>query len=74
LPRYDFKVPWFDAANANVVSQRLTLLECPSNWVEPRVYTATDAGFAGQSPNPDTTFTVASTTTSPSPVLRRRHR
>jgi type II secretory pathway pseudopilin PulG len=58
---YDFKVPWFDAANANVVSQRLTLLECPSNWVEPRVYTATDTGFAGQSPNPDTTFTVAST-------------
>jgi prepilin-type N-terminal cleavage/methylation domain-containing protein len=59
--QYNFNVPWFDASNANVVNQRIAILECPSNGSGPRVYTATDAGFAGQSPNPDTTFTVAST-------------
>jgi prepilin-type processing-associated H-X9-DG protein len=43
-----------------VVVQRIRILECPTNG-QPRVYTATDAGFAGLGPNPDTTFTVAST-------------
>ncbi len=58
--QYNFSAPWFDASNAAVVVQRIPILECPSNG-QPRVYTATDAGFAGQGPNPDTTFTVAST-------------
>ena len=35
-------------------------LECPSSPVA-RIYTATNPGFAGQSPNPLTTFTVATT-------------
>ncbi len=58
--QYNFSTPWFDASNAQVVVQRIRLLECPSTS-QPRIYTATDAAFAGQSPNPDTTFTVAST-------------
>ena len=58
--QYNFKQPWFDASNAAAVSQRVSTLECPSSPV-PHVYTATDPGFAGQSANPLTTFTVAST-------------
>ena len=58
--RYNLKLPWFDASNAAVVNQRISVLECPSSPV-PRVYTATDAAFVGQSPNALTTFTVAST-------------
>jgi prepilin-type N-terminal cleavage/methylation domain-containing protein len=58
--QYNFKQPWFDASNAAVVGQRLPVLECPSSPVR-HLYTATDKGFAGQSANPMTTFTVAST-------------
>ena len=49
--RYNLKLPWFDASNAAVVNQRISVLECPSSPV-PRVYTATDAGFAGPKPEP----------------------
>ena len=58
--QYNFNQPWFDASNAGIVAQRMTVLECPSSPV-PRLYTATDPGFAGKSANPMTTFTVAST-------------
>jgi prepilin-type N-terminal cleavage/methylation domain-containing protein len=57
---YDITLPWFDAANAAVVSQRIEVLECPTSPV-PHVYTATNTKFGGQSPNAMTTFTVAST-------------
>jgi len=57
---YRYSQPWFDASNANAVTQRIPVLECPSSPV-PHVYTATNPGFAGLSPNPMTTFTVAST-------------
>jgi prepilin-type processing-associated H-X9-DG protein len=57
---YSYKQPWFDAINANAVTQRVAILECPTSPV-PRIYTATDPGFAGQSANPLTTFTTAST-------------
>jgi prepilin-type processing-associated H-X9-DG protein len=58
--QYDYSQPWFDAVNANAVRQQIPGLECPSSPVA-RVYTATNPGFAGQSPNPMTTFTVATT-------------
>ena len=58
--QYDIKLAWFDAANANVVQQRVNVMECPSS-PSPRVYTGTCAKFAGQSPNALTTFTVACT-------------
>jgi len=58
--QYNFKQPWFDASNATVVAQRISVFECPSSPVQ-HVYTATDPGFAGQSANPMTTYTVAST-------------
>jgi prepilin-type processing-associated H-X9-DG protein len=58
--QYNFKQPWFDASNANVVSQRLSVMECPSSPLA-HLYTATDPGFAGQSANPLTTFTVGGT-------------
>src|SRR4051794_1916158 len=51
---YNLSQPWFDASNANVVNQRIAILECPSSPVQ-RVYTATDPAFAGQSANPMTT-------------------
>jgi prepilin-type N-terminal cleavage/methylation domain-containing protein/prepilin-type processing-associated H-X9-DG protein len=57
---YNFAQPWFDASNATAIGQRIPSLECPSSSL-PHVYTATDPGFAGLSPNPMTTFTVAST-------------
>ena len=58
--QYNINLPWFDAGNAAVVAKRIPTLECPSG-MPPRVYTSTNPGFAGQSPNPMTTFTVAST-------------
>ena len=58
--QYNINLPWFDAGNAAVVAKRIPVLECPSG-VPPRIYTSTNSGFAGQSPNPMTTFTVAST-------------
>jgi type II secretory pathway pseudopilin PulG len=58
--QYNFAQPWFDASNAAAVSQRVGTLECPSSPVR-HVYTATDPGFAGESANPLTTFTVAGT-------------
>ena len=58
--QYNLSQPWFDASNATIVSQRIRILECPSSPV-PHLYTATDPGLAGQSANPMTTFTVAST-------------
>lgn len=61
--QYTFSLPWFDARNAGVVAQRLAVLECPANPVQPRVFQATDPAFAGLDPrgNPDVTFTAAST-------------
>src|SRR5262249_51912881 len=64
--QYNFNEPWFDASNANIVIQRIRILECPSS-PSPRVYTATDPDFAGIGTNPLTTFTVASTDHSPFP-------
>jgi prepilin-type N-terminal cleavage/methylation domain-containing protein len=58
--QYNFGQPWFDASNAAVVTVRMRVLECPSSPVT-RVFTATDPAFAGQSANPLTTFTAAST-------------
>ncbi len=58
--QYTYAQPWFDAINAAAVAKRLPVLECPTSPVE-RIYTATDLGFAGQSANPLTTFTAAST-------------
>jgi prepilin-type N-terminal cleavage/methylation domain-containing protein len=55
---YNYSQPWFDASNATVITQRIAVLECPTSPV-PHSYTATDSGFAGQSANPDTTFTTA---------------
>jgi prepilin-type N-terminal cleavage/methylation domain-containing protein len=60
LAQYNYREPWFDASNANVVKQRIPILECPTSPVE-HVYTATDPAFAGQSSNPLTTFTTSST-------------
>ncbi len=57
---YNFDQPWFDASNAQAIGQRIPSLECPSSSL-PHVYTATDPGFAGLSPHPMTTFTVADT-------------
>ncbi len=58
--QYNLAQPWFDASNAAAVAQRINTLECPSSPVV-HLYTATDPGFAGQSANPLTTFTVAGT-------------
>jgi prepilin-type N-terminal cleavage/methylation domain-containing protein len=58
--QYNYSQPWFDAVNATAVLQRASVLECPSSPVE-RIYAATNPGFAGQSADPLTTFTVAST-------------
>ncbi len=58
--QYNFSQPWFDASNAEAVAQRIAVLECPSSPV-PHVFTGTDSGFSGQSPNALTTFTVAGT-------------
>jgi prepilin-type N-terminal cleavage/methylation domain-containing protein len=58
--QYDITLPWFDAANAKVSAERIPVLECPTSPVS-RVYTGTDAAFAGLSPNAMTTFTVATT-------------
>ena len=60
LTQYNYRQPWFDAGNAAVVAQRIPILECPTSPLD-HVYTATDPGFAGQSANPLTTFTTAST-------------
>ncbi len=57
--QYNYSQPWFDASNAAVITQRISVFECPTSPV-PHSYTATDPGFAGQSANPDTTFTTAS--------------
>lgn len=61
--QYNFYYPWFDARNAGVIIQRIFLLECPSNWVQPRVFQASDPAFAGLDPkgNPDVNYTAAST-------------
>ncbi len=61
--QYNFHYPWFDARNADVIVQRISVLECPSNWVQPRVFQASDPAFAGLDPtgNPDVNFTAAST-------------
>ncbi len=58
--QYNLSQPWFDSSNATAIVQRIPILECPTS---PFVhsYTATDSGFAGQSANPMTTFTTAST-------------
>ncbi len=58
--QYDITLPWFDAANAKVSAERISVLECPSSPVS-HVYTGMDAAFAGLSPNAMTTFTVATT-------------
>jgi prepilin-type N-terminal cleavage/methylation domain-containing protein len=58
--QYNLSLPWFDAANARAVVQRIGIMECPSSSV-PQIYTGTDSKFAGQSPNALTTFTVACT-------------
>ncbi len=61
--QYSFNYPWFDARNADVVVQRMYVLECPSNWVQPRVFQASDPAFAALDPtgNPDVNFMAAST-------------
>lgn len=61
--QYNFNYPWFDARNSGVIIQRMSLLECPSNWVQPRVFQASDPAFAGLDPkgNPDMNYTAAST-------------
>jgi prepilin-type N-terminal cleavage/methylation domain-containing protein len=60
LSQYNYKQPWFDASNANIVGQRIPILECPTSPVD-HLFTATDPAFAGQSANPMTTFTVGAT-------------
>jgi prepilin-type N-terminal cleavage/methylation domain-containing protein/prepilin-type processing-associated H-X9-DG protein len=57
---YNYNQPWFDAVNASAVTQQISGLACPSSRA-PRVYTATNPAFAGQSANPLTTFTTATT-------------
>jgi prepilin-type N-terminal cleavage/methylation domain-containing protein len=61
--QYNFSYPWFDARNAGVIVQQMSVLECPSNGVQPRVFQASDSAFAGLDPtgNPDVNFTAAST-------------
>lgn len=60
---YNFYYPWFDVRNAGVVVQRMSVLECPSNWVQPRVFQASDPAFAALDPkgNPDVNYLAAST-------------
>ena len=58
--QYDRSQPWFDAANAPAVVQRMSVLECPSSTAA-HVYTGTNSGFAGQSPHALTTYTTATT-------------
>jgi prepilin-type N-terminal cleavage/methylation domain-containing protein len=58
--QYDITLAWFDAVNAKVSAIRIPATECPSSPVE-HVYTGTDNNFSGLSPNPMTTFTVATT-------------
>ena len=58
--QYDITLPWFDAVNATVSAERMSVLECPTSPVS-HVYTGMDAAFAGLSPNAMTTFTVATT-------------
>jgi prepilin-type N-terminal cleavage/methylation domain-containing protein len=57
---YNIDLAWFDAGNVTVIAKRLPVMECPSSRVA-HIYTGTNPKFAGQSPNPLTTFTVAST-------------
>jgi len=57
---YNFDQPWFDASNADAVARRNPTFECPSSAV-PHLFTAICPSFAGQSANPMTTFTAAST-------------
>jgi len=59
---YNLKYPWFDAANATAIQQRIPIFECPSSPVA-HSYTGVDSGFATQDPNgtPNTTFTTAVT-------------
>jgi prepilin-type N-terminal cleavage/methylation domain-containing protein/prepilin-type processing-associated H-X9-DG protein len=61
--QYNFQFPWFDARNANVINQRIAILECPSSAVQPRVFQASDPAFAGLDPkgNPDVNYSAAST-------------
>jgi prepilin-type N-terminal cleavage/methylation domain-containing protein len=61
--QYNFSYPWFDARNAGVIVQQMSVLECPSNWVQPRVFQASDPAFAGLDPagSPDVNYTAAST-------------
>ena len=58
--QYNFSQPWFDASNASTIAHRIPILECPSSPVV-RVCTVTNPSFAGQSANPMTTFTAATT-------------
>jgi hypothetical protein len=61
--QYNLARPWFDLSNANVVKQRIGILECPASPVE-RIYTAAYSGFDAMDGAPlgtSVTFTVAST-------------
>jgi prepilin-type N-terminal cleavage/methylation domain-containing protein len=60
--QYNFSVPWFDARNANAIVQRIPILECPSNWVQPRIFQASDPAFANLDPTgvPDVIYSAAS--------------
>jgi prepilin-type N-terminal cleavage/methylation domain-containing protein len=40
--QYNFGVPWFDPANADVVVRRLPVLECPASPVTERLFTGSD--------------------------------
>jgi prepilin-type N-terminal cleavage/methylation domain-containing protein/prepilin-type processing-associated H-X9-DG protein len=61
--QYQLNLPWFDARNAGVVMQRLAILECPSDPVQPRVFQASDPAFANLDPSgtPDVNYSAAST-------------
>ena len=49
--RYNLKLPWFDAGNAAVVNQRISVLECPSSPV-PRSSTRRPMPVCGPKPEP----------------------
>jgi prepilin-type N-terminal cleavage/methylation domain-containing protein len=59
--RYNFKAPWFDASNADVVNQVLPILVCPADPVGGRVFEATDPAFATLDPGgtPDINYAAA---------------
>jgi prepilin-type N-terminal cleavage/methylation domain-containing protein/prepilin-type processing-associated H-X9-DG protein len=60
--QYNIKFAWYDARNARIAATRVPSLECSSDPVA-HVYTGFNAGFTVrvEAPNPQTTFTVAST-------------